>query len=343
MKMSRNRMSKGVLLLIFSIFIALMAWIFYPREHYVSETQFLFGTNITIEAYSRTPKLCEEHINQAFQIMRNMDESINTYSPTGDLHQLNTHLNQWVKISDETRWLLKEGKSGKIISDGSYDITLYPLLKAWGFNALGKSNPTSVPSKEILQEALSHVDSNKIVFKGNEAMLQTPLEGVDVGSILKGYAIEKAQKYLLSVKENHALITAVSSIATTGTKPGNRPWEIGVVNPKNLKTYIGTLTLPGNMALGVSGNFENYLMINGKEYSHILDARTGMPVNYMDMIVLVSSNCAQGDLYSTILFTQPIDKAIAMINATPGMEGLIVDMNGKIYYSKYMSRYFKRT
>jgi|GEM_PF-2601739 len=338
-----NKSRRNFLLLFFSIISILLFFTGCEREQYVTETRYLFGTNITIEAYTRNVSQTKEHINQAFQIMSDLDKNINTYSSTGDMHKLNTHLNTWVQVSSQTIWLINEASKGSKITDGSYDISVYPLLKLWGFNRLGKSQNYTLPSKRELKEACYHVNYKDIAIKGNEVKLSKPLQGVDVGSILKGYAVEQANNYLSSVGENSAMVTAVSSIAVTGYKPGQKPWQIGVQDPTNLKRYIGVLSLQGNDALGISGNYENYIVIDGKRYTHIINARTGMPVTDMEMVVIVCQSAAQADLYSTALFTQTPQKAIDIINATPGMSGLVVDMQGKIYYSNQMKRYFKET
>ncbi|MCX5773741.1 MAG: FAD:protein FMN transferase [Fusobacteria bacterium] len=343
-KMNKKHLSKSIsLLLIFYISTAILMLTGCSRDTHVTQTRYLFGTDMTIDAYTTNLEQTKENINQAFKIMSDIDTNINTYSSSGDMRKLNTHLNEWVKVSPQTIWLINEATEGSKMTNGSYDITVYPLLKLWGFNRLSNTQNFTLPSKKALKEATDHINYKEIKMRGNEVKLATPLEGIDVGSILKGYAIEEARNYLASVNEKSAMVTAVSSIAVTGSKPDGSSWEIGVQNPTDLSKYIGVISLPANMALGISGNYENYIVIDGKKYSHILDAKTGMPVQDMDMVVVICHSSATADLYSTALFLMTPQKAIDTINDTAGMSGFVVDMHGKIYYSNQIKRYFKET
>ena len=128
-------------------------------------------------------------------------------------------------------------------------------------------------------------------------------------------------------------ITSISSIEVIGTKPENKPWKIGLQNPENQSEMIGIVSLK-DRAMGVSGDYQTYVEIDGKMYHHILDKDTGYPVQDKKMVVVLCNNAFDADLLSTTFFLMPIDKVISYVDSREDLDVLIVDKDMNIITSK---------
>ena len=150
---------------------------------------------------------------------------------------------------------------------------------------------------------------------------------------MKGYAIEKAKNLLKKEGIKSAFVTAISSLDSIGGKPEGKPWKIGLQNPEDPSQIIGIVDLK-DKAMGISGDYQTYVEIDGKMYHHILDKETGYPVEDKKMVAVICDNAFDADVYSTTFFLMPIDKVLEYVDNKDGIEVLIVDKDMKIIKSK---------
>lgn len=146
------------------------------------------------------------------------------------------------------------------MSGGKYDITISPLLDVWGFNTNGREN---VPADEEIKKALNTIGFDKVILEGNKLVLKEPVKEIDTGSFLKGYAVQEARNILAEKGIKHGFVSSVSSIATVGGKPDGTPWKIGIQNPADSEKILGIVKVE-NKSLGISGDYQTYVEINGK-------------------------------------------------------------------------------
>ena len=130
-----------------------------------------------------------------------------------------------------------------------------------------------------------------------------------------------------------AFVTAISSLDSIGGKPEGKPWKIGLQNPEDPSQIIGIVDLK-DKAMGISGDYQTYVEIDGKMYHHILDKETGYPVEDKKMVAVICDNAFDADVYSTTFFLMPIDKVLEYVDNKDGIEVLIVDKDMKIIKSK---------
>lgn len=323
------------------IFILLISFLFLfgcDKEIKKFESEkFLFGTYIRITIYDTNEKLAKESIEKAFEEIARIDQKFNSKVSDSIIGRLNLSKDKKIEIDEEGKYLFNEINSIYELSNKKYDITIEPLLKTWGF---GEIKNLSFPNIEDIRQAQELVDFSKVKIDGNTLYIETPVKSIDTGSFLKGYAVEKAKEKLKEQGIKSAFITSISSIDVIGTKPEDKPWRIGVQNPESPDKILGVVEL-NNESMGVSGDYQTYVEINGKRYHHILDKTTGYPISDKKMVVVICDNAFIADMYSTAFFTMPIEKIISYAEKDQKMKVLVVDNEMRIFKSKNL-KFFEK-
>lgn len=245
----------------------------------IEESKFLFGTYIKIIVYSNNKEKAMESIEKAFDEIQRMDEKYNSKSEGSLIYNLNNSDNKTVKLDEEGIKLFEGVKNSYELSEHKYDVTIAPLLELWGFTDEAMELTTlKLPTQEEINFTKTFIGFDKVKISDDGSLtLESPVKEIDTGSFLKGYAIARAKEVLKNEGIKSAFITSISSIDIIGTKPENKPWKIGLQNPENPSDMIGIVPLK-DRAMGVSGDYQTHVEIDGKMYHHILDKDTGYPV-----------------------------------------------------------------
>ena len=299
------------------------------------ESRFLFGTYIKIIVYDSDKDFATKSIDKAFAEIQRIDEKFNSKTEGSLIYNLNTTDNKTVKLDEEGLKLFDGVSKAYEISGHKYDITIAPLLELWGFTEDSIELPNlKLPSKEELEFTKRFVDYEKVKISDDGTMtLEAPVKEIDTGSFLKGYALARAKEVLKAEGVKSAFVTAISSIDIIGEKPENKPWKIGLQNPQDPSQILAIVSVK-DRAMGVSGDYQTYVEIDGKMYHHILDKDTGYPIEDKKMVAVLCDNAFDADLYSTTFFLMPIDKVIEYVNSKENLDVLIVDKDMKIITSK---------
>lgn len=301
----------------------------------IEESKFLFGTYIKIIVYSDNKEKAMESIEKAFNEIQRIDEKYNSKSEGSLIYNLNNSDNKTVKLDEEGIKLFEGVNKAYELSEHKYDVTIAPLLELWGFTEEAMELTTlKLPTKEEIEFTKTFVDYGKVKISDDGTLtMESPVKEIDTGSFLKGYAISRAKEVLKNEGIKSAFITSISSIDLIGTKPDNKPWKIGLQNPENPSEMIGIVPLK-DRAMGVSGDYQTYVEIDGEMYHHILDKDTGYPVTDKKMVVVLCDNAFDADLLSTTFFLMPVDKVMNYVESREDLDVLIVDKDMNIVTSK---------
>ena len=301
----------------------------------IEESKFLFGTYIKIIVYSDNKEKAMESIQKAFNEIQRIDEKYNSKSEGSLIYNLNNSDNKTVKLDEEGIKLFEGVNKAYELSEHKYDVTIAPLLELWGFTEEAMELTTlKLPTKEEIEFTKTFVDYEKVKISDDGTLtMESPVKEIDTGSFLKGYAISRAKEVLKNEGIKSAFITSISSIDLIGTKPEDKPWKIGLQNPENPSEMIGIVPLR-DRAMGVSGDYQTYVEIDGEMYHHILDKDTGYPVTDKKMVVVLCDNAFDADLLSTTFFLMPIDKVMNYVESREDLDVLIVDKDMNIVTSK---------
>lgn len=294
-----------------------------------TESRFLFGTYIQMIVYSENEKEAKDAMNAAFERIGEIDSKYNSKSRGSVIYNLNNSEKKETVLDDEGKMLFEEVKKVYELSHGKYDITISPLLEVWGFYTDGRKD---VPGEDELKEALKHIDFDKVELNNNILKINEPVKEIDTGSFLKGYAVEEAKKVLAERGIKHAFVSSVSSISTEGGKPDGTPWKIGIQNPDVSNEILGIAEVESR-ALGISGDYQIYVEINGKKYHHIMDKETGYPIHSKKLVAVICDSAFLADMYSTAFFSMETEE-IFQIAERENLEVMIVDDSNQIKMTK---------
>ncbi|MCI7223130.1 FAD:protein FMN transferase [Fusobacterium sp.] len=298
------------------------------------DSRFLFGTYIKIIIYDESLDKAKLASEKAFQEIERIDSKFNSKYEGSIIDKLNKSSKKEVDLDAEGTEIFNEVEKMYILSNKKYDITIGPLLKLWGFtDEMIDSLTLKVPKKEEIEFTKHFIGYDKVKRTNNKLIIESPVKEIDTGSFLKGYALSQAKKLLLKEGIKSAFITSISSIDLIGSKPLDKPWKIGLQNPENPSELLGIVALK-NKALGVSGDYQTYVEIDGEMYHHIIDKESGYPIRDKKMVAVVCNDAFLADLYSTTFFLMPIDKVMEYVESQKDLEVMIVDKDMNIVTSK---------
>lgn len=271
-------------------------------EVLAQRSQPLLGTFVTISAFGTDELRAQEAISAAFDEIRRIDFLLSVHKTNSEAARLNARAEEAaVAVSEEMAWVL--GKSMEIArgTDGAFDPTIGPLAQLWGF--IWKEY--RLPTRAELEAVLPLVDYRQVELQTNRASeisVKFRKKGMflDFGGIGKGYAVDRAIDKLRELGVTNAMVKAGGDLRVMGLPPGKDAWEVQIEDPRKAGKRT-TIRLMGG-ALSTSGNYENYFEVAGKRYSHILDPRTGVPVQGIASCTVTGPTCLETDAYATAFF-----------------------------------------
>lgn len=156
---------------------------------------------------------------------------------------------------------------------------------------------------------------------------------IGFGGIGKGYAAEMSKKVLVKNGVKSGIINASGDLTAWGTQPNGKPWTIGIANPDLPQNAFSYLEI-SDKAIATSGNYEKYVLIDGKKYSHTIDPKTGFPITGIKSVTVISPNAEFADAMATPIAVMGIENGLFLVNQIPQLHCIIIDDYNKIYTSK---------
>jgi thiamine biosynthesis lipoprotein len=252
------------------------------------------ATDYTIVAYGKDRDYLAEVINEAFEQIDRLDAQMSNYKPESELSRINREAyGHAVLVEPGLFRLIQDAICYGEETHGAFDITVGPLMKAWGFF----QGPGRRPPQAELAEILGHVGYRHVKLDAASRTLKFDQQGIelDLGGIAKGYAVDQAVEIL---RENHvgsALVSSgTSSIYALGAPPGERGWKVTLRDPFEAKK-VGDVVFLRNYSMSTSANYERSFRIGGKTYGHIMNPRTGMPVEDTLTTAVLAPSTRQSD------------------------------------------------
>src|SRR5262245_5982911 len=260
----------------------------------------------SIVLYGSNPQELARIADAAFAEIDRIDRLMSHYKNSSPLSGLNREAaDHPVKVEPELFDFIARCLDYSRESDGGFDITVGPLMKAWGFFR-GEGR---MPTQTELAAALSRVGYRHVLLNDQEKTVQFDRAGVelDLGGIAKGYAVDRAVAILKQHKIESALVNACgSTIYGLGAPPGKSVWTINLRDPVDQRKTAMTIRLK-NQALSVSGSYEKFFEMDGVRYSHIMDPRTGWPVQGVISVAVITSNGTEGDALDNVFYVQGLE------------------------------------
>lgn len=226
-------------------------------------------------------------------------------------------------------------------TDGALDLSIYPIVRAWGFT----TGSYQVPDEAEIQALLPLVDYRKIQYDAATGTVTVTLpEGmeIDLGSVAKGYAGQLAAQMLREHGVQSALLNLGGNVQTVGTKPDGSPWQIGIKDPQGEDAMM-VLSVE-DQAVVTSGGYERYFEQDGQTYWHIMDPSTGHPADSgLISVTIVGDEGVVCDGLSTALFVMGLEKAADLWAQSGDFEAVFVTASGEVYITEGLRDRFALT
>lgn len=268
-------------------------------------------------------------MTDAEQEIRRLEHLLSVTMEDSEIANLNANAGKGaVQVSEDTMSLLTTAKEMDVLTNGCYDMTISPVVKAWGFT----EEEHHVPTQAELDGLMPLVDSDSVILSEEDQTAYLAKEGmaVDLGGIAKGYTSDAVTKLMKEEGVESALIWLGGNISAIGNKPDGTPWKIAVENPLNAEDYVGLLEV-SDCSVITSGGYQRYFEQDGKRYHHIIDPATGYPSDSgLLSVTIISENGAKADALSTALFVMGLDQAVELWRQSDDFEVVFVTEDGKV-------------
>lgn len=266
----------------------------------VQKTRPLLGTFLTITVHHSDEAMAERAVEHAFAAVEMVDRVMSIHRSDSDLSRINASAgNDMVSVDPSLIDVLKMAQQFHGLTGGVYAVTCLPLMQLYGFYQSQTGN-LHYPSDRKIYEVLSVIGQKQITLdeKSNRVGLSHAKAGIDLGSIGKGYAVDRAGDVLKSFGIKNALIDAGGNVLAIGA-----PWRVAIRNPQseNKEAYFEMLTLKDE-AVATSGNYEQSLWLDGLRVGHLFDAKKGKPSDPLLSATVVAKNATLADGLSTSAF-----------------------------------------
>jgi len=250
-----------------------------------------------------------------------------------------------VKASQEIIDLLLFSKQMYEQTNGQINIAMGSVLKIWhDYRDTGINNPesASLPPMEVLQEASQYCDIEQLVID-EEAMtvyLADEHMSIDVGSIGKGYAVQRVAEYAKEIGMESALLSVGGNVCAVGSKLDGSDWRVGIQNPdlSSEEAYIRKVDV-SEACVVTSGDYQRYYVVDGVKYCHIIDGDTLMPADYFPAVTIICKDSGRADALSTSVFNMPFEEGLAFVNSLEDVEAAWILEDGTVAYSEGFEKY----
>lgn len=293
----------------------------------------LMGNRFEISVVADNMKWAQERIDDAVKEIGRIEKLLTTFNDNSQTNLINRNAGiAPVKTDKEVFDIIQRSKRISEITQGAFDITYGSVDKSlWNFD----KNMTSMPDSLTAKKFVRLINYRNILLNEEKCTVFLKEKGMRIGfgGIGKGYAAERAKYILQQAGVESGIVNAAGDLTTWGHQPDGKEWTVGIADPNAMHHAFSYLSIT-NMAIATSGNYEKYVIIGGKKYSHTIDPKTGLPVSGIKSVTIISPSAEIADAMATPVMIMGIQVGLNMINQIKGIGCIIIDDNDKIHTSK---------
>jgi thiamine biosynthesis lipoprotein len=295
----------------------------------------LMGSPILLKLFEHNEPLA----SRVFRLIKQYEDLLTVNRAHSQIMDINHAAGQQpVVVSRAVYELIKCAKAASQVPGGAFNLAIGPLVKCWRIGFHGDS----VPSAQTIAQKLALTDPEQVVLDDAQCsvfLTQAGME-IDLGAIAKGYIADRVRDYLRQQGVTEGLINLGGNVQTLGSPEGG--WSIGLKKPfAQGDALLGTLEVE-NKSVVTSGIYERYFEQAGCRYHHILDPRTGYPLdNALESVTIISTHSIDGDIWTTLIYGMGVEKGCAALRARPDIEAIFVTKQREIVLSS--SRLYRFT
>jgi thiamine biosynthesis lipoprotein len=299
------------------------------------------GTFYSIKFVSMTKQSSAVWQQRVDARLEEVNARLSMYNPRSEISRFNqTPANLPFKLSNDFYQVILESQHLYQITDGAWDGTVKPLVDLWGFGT--QNIPAALPETFQIQETLVKIGFHQLILTDHFLTKKETGITLDLGSIAKGYGVDAIARLFSSNGINNFLVEIGGELVGSGKNKRGHPWVVGITRPekKGLSPALYKTISLENMAIATSGNYRNYFERDGRLFSHIIDPKTGFPVeNQVVSTSVIAENCTIADGLATALMVMPVQKGIDLVNSLANTECLIIQKQGNEFISTQSDRF----
>jgi FAD:protein FMN transferase len=281
----------------------------------IKDVQQALGTFVTITIVHPDANEGRNALGAAFDEIHRIHHLMNAHQQNSEVGALNRE-GYYEDASDDTRHVIQKADSFSERFEGTFDITILPLLKLWQENV----SKDKIPTDAEISERLELVNYRNISIEGRTIGFRKQGMGITLAGVAKGYAVDKAIEALSRSHIEHALVNAGGDIRAIGGKGENIPWRIGIRDPRN-KTRIITAVELYDRAIATSGTYR-------RSFSDILNPKVGRPAQGVLSSTVIAKTAMDADMFATCMFIQGAEKGVERIEGLDGVKAFVIGNDG---------------
>lgn len=289
-----------------------------------SRDVFAMDTYMNLKAYGEN---AEDALRQAESEILHLEELLSVTNENSDISVINSANGSSVAVAEDTAKIIAKALEIGDITDGALDISVYPVLREWGFTA----GEYKIPEKSTLDALLENVDYRRIRLEDCAVTVPAAYQ-LDLGALAKGYTSDRVMEILRENGVESAVISLGGNVRTLGRKPDGSQWKIAVTDPFVPESSLAVVEV-SDKAVITSGNYERYFMgEDGVRYHHIIDPEDGFPAdNGLVSVTIIAESGIMCDALSTALFVSGYEKAVDIWREHGNFDMILIDEDGMIY------------
>jgi thiamine biosynthesis lipoprotein len=292
----------------------------------------LMGNHFELSVVAEEEKWAKECIHLGVTEIQRIEKLLTTFSNDSETNLINDNAGiQPVKVSQEIIQLILRAQRISNVTQGAFDLSYGSVDKTlWNFD----TTLTSLPHKDLAKEKVRLINYRNIIVNENEQTVFLKEKGMRIGfgGIGKGYAAERAKQVMQTAGVMNGVVNASGDLTTWGTQANGEKWTIGIVNPAHVNSIFSYMNVSG-LSVATSGNYEKYIMIDGKKYSHTINPKTGLPITGIKSVTILSTNAEIADAMATPVMIMGIGAGIDMINQIKDIEAIVIDDQNQLFTS----------
>jgi len=320
-------------------FVLFLAGCQSKKSEYFRISGFAQGTTYSI-TYENSEN--EDYSSAIDSILKAFDRSLSIYDSTSIISRVNNDY-QNVEVDDWFVDVFNKSAEVNAVSEGAFDITVGPVVKAWGF----ANGPVAKHDSAHIDSLLQFVGMDKVKLEGRKVVKQFPGVKIDVNAIAQGFSVDVVCDFFENKGIKNYLVEIGGEVRGKGTNAKDILWHIGIDKPLDGNMDPGNdlqaIIEINNKSLATSGNYRKFFVEDGVKYAHTIDPKTGFPArNTLLSATVVCDDCMTADAYATAFMVLGVDKSKELLQKLPGIEVYFVysDQQGEyeIFFSEGMKK-----
>ena len=292
----------------------------------------LMGNRFEFTVIAENDRDGNDAIDAAILEVRRIENLLTTFNDFSQTSLINENAGiKPVQVDAEVFKLIQRSIRISTLTDGAFDITYGSIDKRlWNFD----QNMTSLPDKETALLSVQLINYQNVVLDSKRSTVYLKNRGMRIGfgGIGKGYAADQAKQILQQSNINSGIVNAGGDLITWGSQLSGQPWTVGIADPAQTDRPFSALQI-SNMAIATSGNYEKYVTIGGKRYSHTIDPKTGLPTSGVKSVTIICPSAELADALATPVVVMGVKVGLELINQIKHVACIVIDDSDQVYTS----------